>query len=78
MGLAIRDRKVQLHDAAKKYLPSVGTPPESNAKTGWLDELTLWMYETDSRMRPGLSGLLALNQLKVADHRNRKTVWKLK
>jgi len=42
LGLAIMDGKVNLHDKAKKRLPSVGTPPESNAKTSWLDELTLW------------------------------------
>ena len=37
LGLTIMDGKVELHDQARKYLPSVGTPPESNAKTGWLD-----------------------------------------
>ena len=42
LGLAIMDGKVELHDKAAKYLPSVGTPPENNAETGWLDELTLW------------------------------------
>jgi CubicO group peptidase (beta-lactamase class C family) len=42
LGLAIMDGKVNLYDKAKKHLPAVGTPPESNLESGWLDELTLW------------------------------------
>jgi CubicO group peptidase (beta-lactamase class C family) len=48
LGLAIMDGKVNLHDKAKKHLPSVGTPPESNAQGGWLDELTLWHLATQT------------------------------
>lgn len=48
LGLAIMDGKVNLHDKAKKYLPTVGTPPEGNARTGWLDELTLWHLATQT------------------------------
>lgn len=48
LGLAIMDGKVQLHDKAKKHLPSVGTPPQSNTQDGWLDELTLWHLATQT------------------------------
>jgi len=48
LGLAIMDGKVKLHDKARRHLPSVGTPPESNAQTGWLDELTLWHLATQT------------------------------
>jgi hypothetical protein len=48
LGLAMMDGKVKLHDKAKKYLPTVGTPPEGNAETGWLGELTLWHLATQT------------------------------
>ena len=41
LGLAIKDGKLKLSDKAKDHHPTFGTPPESNAKTGWLDEITL-------------------------------------
>lgn len=48
LGLALLDGKVQLHDPAKKHLPSVGTPPQSNTQSDWLDELTLWHLATQT------------------------------
>jgi len=48
LGLAISDGKVKLRDKAKKYLPTVGIPPESNTETDWLDELTLWHLSTQT------------------------------
>src|SRR5262245_39013933 len=41
LGLAIKDGKVRLKDLARKLHPTLGTPPEENATTGWLDEITL-------------------------------------
>jgi CubicO group peptidase (beta-lactamase class C family) len=41
LGLAIGDGIVDLHDAAQMHLPGIGLPPESNASTGWLDDITL-------------------------------------
>ncbi len=41
LGLALKDGKVKLDDPATKFHPSFGTPPESNAQTGWLDRITL-------------------------------------
>jgi CubicO group peptidase (beta-lactamase class C family) len=41
LGLAIRDGKVRLEDPAIRHHPTLGTPPESNTDTGWLNEITL-------------------------------------
>ncbi len=42
LGLAIGDGKLHLEDKAKKHHPGLGIPPESNAATGWLDEITIF------------------------------------
>ena len=52
LGLATMDGKVSLRDPAKRYLPAVGLPPESNAQSGWLDDLTLWHLATACVNRP--------------------------
>lgn len=41
VGLAIKDGKLKLDDPAVKYHPTFGTPSKSNAKTGWLKQITL-------------------------------------
>lgn len=41
LGLAIKDGKLRLEDKAKQFQPTLGIPPEENAKTGWLDEITI-------------------------------------
>ena len=41
LGLAIGDGKLKLTDKAADRHPQFGTPPESNAKTGWLGDITL-------------------------------------
>ncbi len=41
LGIAIRDGIVDLETPARRYHPSLGVPPESNARTGWIDEVTL-------------------------------------
>ncbi len=49
VGLALKDGKIKsLNDPAKKYHPSLGIPPESNADTGWLDKITLFHLATQS------------------------------
>jgi len=48
LGLALMDGKVKLDDPAKKFFPSFGTPPEENARTGWLDKITLRMLATQT------------------------------
>lgn len=42
LGLAIQDGKVRLTDKARAHHPTFGVPPDSNAATGWLDEITLF------------------------------------
>lgn len=42
LGLALRDGKVRLDDPAVKHFPALGVPPESNAATVWLGEITLF------------------------------------
>lgn len=41
LGLAIKDGKLRLTDKAADCHPQFGTPPQSNADTGWLKEITL-------------------------------------
>lgn len=41
LGVAVGDGKVRLEDKARVHHPTFGTPPESNAQTGWLDEITI-------------------------------------
>jgi CubicO group peptidase (beta-lactamase class C family) len=41
LGLAIKDGKMRLTDKARQHYPTLGTPPESNVQTGWLDEITI-------------------------------------
>src|SRR5882762_6106674 len=48
LGLAINDGKVRLGDFVRKLHPALGTPPEENAKTGWLDEVTLLHLATQT------------------------------
>src|SRR5687768_12196157 len=41
LGLAIKDGKMRLSDKARLHQPAFGTPPESNAETGWVDEIKI-------------------------------------
>ena len=41
LGLAIRDGKMKLDDKARLHHPTLGTPPDENAKTGWLNEVMI-------------------------------------
>ena len=41
LGLAVRDGKLRLEDKARRHHPALGVPPEENAQTGWLDEITI-------------------------------------
>lgn len=48
LGLAIADGKIKLNDLAKKHHPTFGTPPEANAKNGWIDEITIFHLATQT------------------------------
>jgi hypothetical protein len=55
LGIALKDGKLQLGEPAAKYHPTFGIPPETNAKTGWLDKITLRMLanQTAGFEKPG-------------------------
>jgi len=41
LAVALQDGVIELEDKAKTHHPNFGIPPESNAETGWLDEITI-------------------------------------
>jgi CubicO group peptidase (beta-lactamase class C family) len=41
LGVALKDGKIELDAPARRYHATLGVPPESNAETGWLDEITI-------------------------------------
>ncbi|MCL4204059.1 MAG: beta-lactamase family protein [Pirellulaceae bacterium] len=41
LGLAIGDGRLRLTDRARQHHPTLGVPPDENAATGWLDEITV-------------------------------------
>jgi CubicO group peptidase (beta-lactamase class C family) len=60
LGLALADGKMALDDRAVKYQPSLGTPPASNEKTGWIGKITLRHLATQTAgfEKPGGYGKL--------------------
>jgi CubicO group peptidase (beta-lactamase class C family) len=60
LGLALMDGRVKLDDAATKFFPGLGVPPETNARTGWLHKITLRMLATQTAgfEKPGGFGRL--------------------
>ena len=48
VGLAIKDGKMRLDDHARKHFPKLGTPPDSNVETGWIEEITLLHLATQT------------------------------
>ena len=48
LGVAILDGKVALEDTAKSHYPGLGTPPESNSRTGWLGRITILQLATQT------------------------------
>lgn len=60
LGLAVDDGKMKLDDRAAKFHPAFGTPPESNAATGWLRDITIFQLATHTAgfEKPGGYGKL--------------------
>ena len=48
LGVAVKDGKIELDAPARRYHPGLGVPPESNAQTGWLDEITILHLATQT------------------------------
>ncbi|HKS55735.1 MAG TPA: serine hydrolase [Steroidobacteraceae bacterium] len=46
LGLALDDGRVRLEDPAQLHLPTFGVPPNRNASTGWLDQVTILQLAT--------------------------------
>ena len=59
-GLAISDGKVRMEDKAVSLHPSLGTPPDSNQASGWLNQVTLQHLATQTAgfEKPGGYGKL--------------------
>ena len=60
LGLAILDGKVTLDDRASRHFPGFGTPPDSNAESGWPSEITIRHLATQTAgfEKPGGFGKL--------------------
>jgi len=48
LGLAIGDGKIRLTDKVVQHHPDFGTPPDGNAKTGWLPGITILQLATQT------------------------------
>ncbi len=48
LGLAIADGKMTLADRVRQHHPTLGVPPEGNADSGWLEEITLFHLATQT------------------------------
>lgn len=48
LGVAILDGKLALTDKASKHHPKFGIPPDGNADTGWLDQITILHLATQT------------------------------
>jgi CubicO group peptidase (beta-lactamase class C family) len=46
LGLALDDGRLRLADSAQMHLSTIGVPPQSNAATGWLDQITILQLAT--------------------------------
>ena len=48
LGLALLDGSLSIDDAAQTLLPTIGLPPDTNASTGWLDDIQLFHLATQT------------------------------
>jgi CubicO group peptidase (beta-lactamase class C family) len=48
LGLAVLDGKIALTDKVTQHHPTLGTPPQSNAETGWIDQITILHLATQT------------------------------
>ena len=48
LGVAVKDGKIELDASARRYHPTLGLPPESNSKTGWIDEISILNLATQT------------------------------
>ncbi|MCA9262446.1 MAG: serine hydrolase [Planctomycetales bacterium] len=60
LGVALQDGKMSLNDLATKYHPRLGTPPDSNRDTGWIDQITVLHLATQTAGFEKLGGYTPL------------------
>jgi len=48
LGVAVLDGKIALTDKVNQHHPGFGTPPASNAETGWIDQITILHLATQT------------------------------
>ncbi len=48
LGLALLDGMVSIDDGARIHLPTIGLPPDTNADTGWLDDIQVLHLATQT------------------------------
>ena len=48
LGLALLDGMLSIDDSAQTHLPTIGLPPDTNASTGWLDDIQLLHLATQT------------------------------
>lgn len=48
LGLAMLDGELGLHDQAIEQCPSLGVPPQSNADSGWIEQITVQHLATQT------------------------------
>ncbi|MCH1503704.1 MAG: serine hydrolase [Verrucomicrobiales bacterium] len=55
LGLAMADGKITLSDKAIKHIPSLAVPPKANNDTGWIDEISINHFATQTArfLKPG-------------------------
>lgn len=55
LWLALADRRVRLDDPARRHHPGFGVPPQANARSGWVERITLRMLanQTAGFAKPG-------------------------
>jgi CubicO group peptidase (beta-lactamase class C family) len=48
LGIALKDGRIERQAPARRYHPTLGVPPESNARTGWLPQITILHLATQT------------------------------
>lgn len=48
LGIALKDGKIELDTPAQRYHQTLGTPPQSNVASGWLDDITVLQLATQT------------------------------
>ncbi len=61
VGVAVLDGKIKLDDPAMKYHSTLGTPPDSNRQSGWIDKITIRHLLTQTAGFQKVGGFLPID-----------------